>query len=285
MTDARFLSPSSGYTGILDTIISRGEMVPSRAGETLELENFSCLFMDSTLAVQPKRPGFSPLLGFMEGVQLIGQFSRPALMDHLWPKYAKYTDHYGDYGDRLAYGNQINYVVTTLKNDPDSRRAMLVLWNGVLDTDPGHLDHPCTINIAFRIRKNKLNMSVIMRSNDIWRGSSSDFIQFSLLHQTVAALVGVEAGTYHHTAQSMHLYTSDLELASQWLNENPTSRYETLGAVAPIYNDGWEYSDVVDECKRILTAGAKPSLAQTTMGREIATARFARQGKLDDGKP
>lgn len=281
MTDHVFESPYEGYEKILSHILADGDVVSSRAGKTFELENYSCLFLNSAHAVQPKRPGFSPLLGCMEGVQLIGEFSTPVIMDSVWPKYAEYTDHYGDYGERLAYGSQVEYVLRTLTESPDSRRAIMVLWNGLMDTDPGHLDHPCTLTIAFRIRKDKLNMSVTMRSNDIWRGASSDFIQFAMLHQTMAALLDVSPGTYHHTAQSMHLYSNDLTVATEWLSRtHKDEQYENLNIVKPIYRRGWDYVNVQNECRRIMSTGTHPDSTETDMGYQIAAARFARQRKI-----
>ncbi|AKJ72610.1 thymidylate synthase [Gordonia phage GMA2] len=273
----RYDSPGEAYFAILRQIVAQGQSVPSRAGGTFEIENFSCVFEDSSHAVQPARPNFSPLLGLMEGAQLVGSLARPRLMDTLWPKYAAYTDHHGDYGDRVGYGDQIQYVVDTLIKTPDSRRAILNLWQPLQDTQPGFTDYPCTLNIGFRIREDRLNMSVTMRSNDIWRGASSDFIQFSMLHQTVAALVGIEPGKYFHNAYSLHLYESDWEAASDSIKNFEKKSHDIV--ITPLAKPGWTYDQTQLECRRALAA-SKYEQPQTDMGKTIASLQFARQRKL-----
>ena len=277
-----------GYPSIVDNLIVWGSHVPSRGGDTLEIENFTAEFVTSgTSAIPPRRPGFSPLLGFMEGVQLIGQFARPALMDHIWPKYAAYTDHYGDYGDRVAYGSQIENIVRKLKESPDTRQAIISLWNGPLDNDPGHSDHPCTLIIGFRYRHDKLNMTVNMRSNDIWRGASSDFIQFAMLHQTVACLANMQPGTYTHQVHSMHVYKSDLENIKAWRKKVETSEpfnYTPYGSASasfgPLAEPGWTYEQTQQECKNILSH-ANRDATKTRMGTYIANELMRRQRNLE----
>ncbi|QGF20329.1 thymidylate synthase [Gordonia phage Sixama] len=274
-----YSSPYAGYTPILGHILEFGKPVSSRAGGTLEIENFAVTFLTSTDGIPPRRPGFSPLLGLMEGAQLIGQFARPRLMDRYWPKVAEYTDHHGDYGARVEYGNQIENVVKELKSKPDSRRAIITLWHPLLDNDPGHQDYPCTIMIAFRIRDHKLNMTVTMRSNDIWRGASSDFIQFSLLHLTVAALVGIDPGTYCHQALSMHLYDSDRDVAMAWWTDTTQNGQKDHGfSLTPLAEHGWDYASTMDEATSALMSSKN---AITTMGKRIESMMMARARKLE----
>lgn len=273
-----YASPAQGYLDIVQTIL-KGTRVPSRAGVTYEIEDFSCTFLPNDQPFPPKRPGFSPLLGLMEGVQLVGGFSRPTLMDKTWPKYAEYTDHYGDYGDRVAYGSQVEYVVNTLKTDPNSRRAILVLWNGSMDTDPGHQDYPCTTSIAFRIRDDSLNMTVNMRSNDIWRGASSDFIQFSLLHRTLAELIGVKLGIYTHNVQSMHLYVTDQPIVEAWIKDTDGVMEWHQTEMTPLALPGWTYEQTVEECENALSFSRMLNV-KTPMGKKVSEMLLTRHGKL-----
>lgn len=276
----QFESPHSGYIDIIRHILKYGTDVPSRGGDTIEVENVTITFKNSSIAIPPKRRGFSPLLGMMEGAQLIGQFSRPKLMDTLWPKYSAYTDHYGDYGDRAAYGSQIGYVVNTLKNDPSSRRAVIALWNGAMDTEPGHQDYPCTLTFGFRIRDGKLNMTVTMRSNDIWRGTSSDVIQFSMLHQTVAKLVGVEPGHYTHMVHSLHMYKTDTTAVLEMLHSEQNETDQREYVITPLAKGGWDYPQTRQECKAALSA-SNTLETYTAMGTRIADLRFKRQAVID----
>ena len=71
-------------------------------------------------------------------------------------------------------------------------------------------DTPCTYAVQFTILDNKLNMSVLMRSNDIWYGFCNDQYQFSMLQQIVAKRLYIEIGTYYHFAHNLHLYNNKL---------------------------------------------------------------------------
>lgn len=264
---------------ILENLLEFGKPVSSRAGGTLEIENFVCTFLTTTNAIPPRRPGFSPLLGLMEGAQLIGEFSRPRLMDKTWPKVAEYTDHWGDYGARAERGEQVQNVIKTLTESPDSRRAMIVLWDPVRDNDPGHQDYPCTIAINFRIRDHKLNMTVTMRSNDIWRGASSDFIQFSLLHLTVAAALNIEPGTYTHQAHSMHLYDTDRDVAQAWWTEVQENGKKDYGiSLSPLAENGWTYNEIKSEAAYSLSSA---DYTRSTMGRKIQDLLMDRRRKME----
>jgi thymidylate synthase len=67
----------------------------------------------------------------------------------------------------------------------------------------------------FRIRNNKLNMSVYMRSNDVWLGSAYDFFQFTRVQLAMCSVLGIEPGTYAHHVGSLHIYENNYEAADQ----------------------------------------------------------------------
>jgi thymidylate synthase len=68
----------------------------------------------------------------------------------------------------------------------------------------------------FLIRKNRLNLSIVMRSNDLVKGLVYDLPFFvSLMEQMVNELAStypdLEVGQYRHLSHSMHLYESDID--------------------------------------------------------------------------
>ena len=72
-------------------------------------------------------------------------------------------------------------------------------------------DTPCTYAVQFTIvNDNVLNMSVYMRSNDIWYGFCNDQYQFSSLQKMIAERLNIEVGWYYHHAHNMHLYNDKL---------------------------------------------------------------------------
>lgn len=132
-------------------------------------------------------------------------------------KIAKIWDnmHNGDnkvnsnYGYQWSRGEQIEYVVNELKQNKDSRRAVISIY----DAKENHLykyDTPCTLNIVFNITNDKLNMSVLMRSNDLWFGFCNDQYCFSELQKLIANKLNIDIGWYFHFSNNLHIYNNKL---------------------------------------------------------------------------
>lgn len=144
------------------------------------------------------------------------------------PSYDKFSDDgetlYGAYGKRLFQceasdslhrESGIRSVIRKLKEDPDSRQALSIIWKQkdmhVLKTK----DLPCTIALQFFIRENKLNMITNMRSNDVWLGATNDIYCFTMIQELIASELGIDMGFYQHNSGSMHLYERNIEMISQ----------------------------------------------------------------------
>jgi thymidylate synthase len=114
-----------------------------------------------------------------------------------------------NYGYQWSRNSQIDYVVHELKRNPQSRRALLTMYDG--KENAGYAkDTPCTLNIGFTIADNKLNMNVMMRSNDLWFGFCNDQYCFSKLQQLIANRLSIEIGWYYHFTNNLHLYDNKL---------------------------------------------------------------------------
>lgn len=110
-----------------------------------------------------------------------------------------------NYGYQWNRGDQINYVVNELKRNLESRRACISIY----DAKEHHLyekDTPCTMSINFYILKNKLNMSVLMRSCDLIYGFCNDQYCFSELQKMIANKLNIDIGQYYHYSTNLHIY-------------------------------------------------------------------------------
>lgn len=157
---------------------------------------------------------FSNVIGVLEGTSLVGQFSVPELFTDHVKKFAEYYDggtFHGSYGAR-AHG-LLGDVVNVLKADPDSRQAVLTIFDATRDLYRAKRDIPCTIACQFMIRKGLLEQRVTMRSNDLWLGTPYDFAQFGILQASLAQALGVGVGKYVHAVGSLHLYERDFNMA------------------------------------------------------------------------
>jgi thymidylate synthase len=103
----------------------------------------------------------------------------------------------------------------SLINDKDTRQAILrfnLPEHSVLNVK----DFPCTLFGNFLIRDNKLNLTITMRSNDLWLGLSFDICFFcSLIDRMLTDLnetyPDLQKGTYTHIAHSAHIYERDIQ--------------------------------------------------------------------------
>jgi thymidylate synthase len=135
-------------------------------------------------------------------------------------KYAKMWLKLSDDGitNNSAYGyilfkkygfNQLEQIIQLLENDKNSRRAVL----NISDPEINRIttkDMQCTIAIQFLVRNNKVNMTVYMRSNDVYFGLPYDYIFFETIHQYICKRLNLNVGIYTHIATSLHMYERDI---------------------------------------------------------------------------
>jgi thymidylate synthase len=125
------------------------------------------------------------------------------------PIWKNMMDENGDvrsnYGWQWQRNKQFYKVVQMLKEKPNTRKAVISIYDGK-EIDTYSKDTPCTYAVQFTITNNKLNMTVLMRSNDLWYGFCNDQYCFSMLQQMVADRLSIDVGYYYHFAHNLHLY-------------------------------------------------------------------------------
>lgn len=194
----------------------------------------------------------------VEGLSLVGQVSMPELITDRVGAFAPYANDgifWGAYGARAA--GDVGEVVKLLKRDPDSRQAVITLFDSDRDLGrPDVKDVPCTLSIQFLLRDQRygpedgdvrkaLHVWVAMRSNDAWLGLPYDLGQFSLLQMAVAQALGAGLGTYTHTVGSMHLYEQNWDAAALIHGPRSTPRGVQFGR-------GSDIAEIASRCRRIL---------------------------------
>lgn len=204
-------SGRSGYRDILNTVVHHGRKSQPRALKTLDAGPVTVILRTpyDALPIGVGR-SISRRIAAAEAMQLISGFSIPSLLPSSFDRFKEDDGSFwGAYGIRIA--NQLEHIVRKLKNDPDTRQAIITLWNPDLDNeDPPRRDHPCTIALGFRIINDTLRLNVLMRSSDAWLGIPYDWFQFTSLQLSVAHVLGITPGLYTHTTWSLHLYEQDI---------------------------------------------------------------------------
>lgn len=170
-----------------------------------------------------RNPPYNPAFGLVEFVWILAgkdEGSVPKFWNPALPKYSGDDEHlYGAYGHRLRknFGfDQIKRAYDVLKNSPETRQAVLQIWDSQKDLpdengDAKSNDIPCNLMALLKIRDNKLHWTQIMRSNDIMRGLPYNLIQFTMLQEVMASWLGCDIGEYFHLSDSLHVYTEDLK--------------------------------------------------------------------------
>lgn len=167
-----------------------------------------------------------------------------------WPyqKYSQSQDYYGetlkefnekikiDHQFALKHGNlgpvygkqwrdfngvdQLQNLLTNLKENPFSRRHILSAWN------PQEIDNmalpPCHTLIQFYVSQDKrLSCQLYQRSGDIFLGVPFNIASYSLLTIMIAQVLGYKLGKFVHTLGDAHIYSNHLEQVNIQLKRKP----------------------------------------------------------------
>ncbi len=115
--------------------------------------------------------------------------------------------------------DQIGNVIEQIKNNPDSRRLLVVAYN------PGVVDQmalpPCHAFFQFYVANGKLSCQLYQRSADIFLGVPFNIASYALLTMMIAQVTGLEAGEFIHTLGDAHLYSNHIEQTELQLSRTP----------------------------------------------------------------
>jgi len=124
--------------------------------------------------------------------------------------------------------DQIQYVVDTLNESPNSRRLVVSAWhpaNAAVSTLP-----PCHYTFVFNVQGDTLNCHLTQRSGDIALGVPFNIAAYSLLTHAVAQETGFEVGEFGHTVVDAHVYCGADERGA-WYADNLAELQQRLAAV------------------------------------------------------
>jgi thymidylate synthase len=117
--------------------------------------------------------------------------------------------------------DQISQVVTSLRNNPDSRRHIVSAWN------PAEVDEmalpPCHCLFQFYVADGKLSCQLYQRSADIFLGVPFNIASYALLTLMMAQVCKLQPGDFVHTFGDAHLYINHLEQTDLQLTREPRS--------------------------------------------------------------
>lgn len=141
---------------------------------------------------------------------------------------------HGGYGPRLfgsESGARFAAVLDLLRTNPESRRAVVQIFDHQDIAGERRRDVPCTCTLQFLLRGDLLNLVVNMRSNDVYLGLPHDVFTFTMLQELAARTLDVELGRYVHTVGSLHLYEPHRPGVSEFLSEGWQSTVDPMPAM------------------------------------------------------
>ena len=129
----------------------------------------------------------------------------------------------------------------TLIDDPDSRRAILIInrpEDNIIAAYEGSKDVPCTLSLQFFIRRNRLDLHVTMRSSDTFWGLSYDLFTFTLLQECMLLelrreMPALELGTYSHCSGSLHIYEHHFKISSAVVEDYLSKEFQAAAPMEP----------------------------------------------------
>ena len=211
------------YLDLLDQIIENGVEKKDRTGVgTFSIFGYQTRFdlskgfpLITTKKIHLKSV-IHELLWFLKGDSNIGYLNKNGVS--IWNEWA---DSNGDLG--RIYGvqwrswekndnshiDQIQNLMDSLRDNPDSRRHIVSAWN-VGEINDMALP-PCHCLFQFYVANNQLSCQLYQRSADVFLGVPFNIASYALLTEMVAHVCGYQAGDFIHTFGDAHIYNNHVE--------------------------------------------------------------------------
>lgn len=168
---------------------------------------------------------------------------------------------HGAYGYRWRsrFGiDQLHMIIAELRANPNSRRAVLAMWDATCDLNVNAKDIPCNTHIYFDLRGGALNMTVCCRSNDaVWGAYGANAVHFSVLQELLAAALGAPVGLYRQISNNFHIYVDNPQVQAlmNTLVAEVYDPYDLLeNTPAPLLAQGESFEAFLEDCAALVYA-------------------------------
>jgi thymidylate synthase len=253
--------PNDLYFDLVKGLQDMGSIQKSRGLETIEIRPAMVIFTDPT-----KRfltcPGrlIHPYFQVMESIWILAGRGDVAWISKYLKNIEKYSDgqleFHAPYGYRMRkYGyhrdpylmeysghefDQFENCLKYLQSDPNTRHAVMTFWNPDFDQfGIETIDRPCNITFHFLVRDGKLDLTIFNRSNDLhWGLMNANVVQFSVILETAAMILGIPVGNQIHMIDSLHYYTDNPITENVQSKEYDFNVYDYVSPLPFIFNDG-----------------------------------------------
>lgn len=224
------------FLSVYKDLKNKGSLISPRGQKVLELQDYMFTMGPRIRFTSYLERKFNldyakfEMLWYLTGDKWNDSITKSATMwEDLRQSDGSWLSNYGQYWFGPQQG--MEWVLDQLFKDEDTRQAIIPMLNKD-HLFAGNKDIVCTLSISFRIRNDKLFMSVNMRSQDAIWGMTNDIFCFSVLHEMIYVMLrdgkyyDLEMGTYTHKVDSLHVYERHFEMLDQILIGGHEEYYE-----------------------------------------------------------
>lgn len=144
-------------------------------------------------------------------------YTNTNLIKDLGPIYgAQWRGRNSDWGDNAI--DQIQKVIKSINNNPDSRRHIVSAWN-VNQIEDMALP-PCHTMFQFYVANGKLDCKLYQRSADAFLGVPYNIASYALLTMMIAQVCDLQPGRFIHTFGDAHIYLNHIDQVNEQLSRS-----------------------------------------------------------------
>lgn len=195
------------YRALLGQVLTEGQLTAPRGKPCLEIRG---VVLVSDAHTRIGGAGVDYRLATAEAMAYLAGWDDVEWLERFRPGYGQFSDDgetlHGAYGRRLR--TNLDIAVERLRADPDSRQAVVNIWDSVIDSQPSK-DLPCNTLVHLLLREGALHLFVHVRSQDAVWGLPYDHDAWWLVLKALAPCVGATPGSLTQYIDSLHVYTRD----------------------------------------------------------------------------
>lgn len=253
------------FSGMFDMFRIHGKEVQTRNGRALRITEpvLTQIYNPQERVLFHAKRDANPIFHLYEALWMLSGSNEVLPLKMFNSRIHQYSDDgvvfNGAYGYRMRHHfgvDQLLSVIDILKNNPESRQAVVQLWDAD-DLNKNTLDKCCNTQLVFEVNDGKLNMTTFNRSNDAWWGyAGANAVHFTVIMEFVAGAVGVDLGMYSTVSTNLHLYL-DLYDAERYLDKAPDTSgdefYSSYSICVPDnILDGTTPELFLEDCRKLM---------------------------------
>lgn len=126
----------------------------------------------------------------------------------------------GEGAERMGTVDQISELLAKLRADPTDRHGVVMAWDPEVDLRQRQKNVPCPVMFTVNVIGGRLNLHLVVRSNDMVLGFPTDAAGFAFLLLVLAKELGARPGVYTHSISNAHVYADHYAAAAEMVKRN-----------------------------------------------------------------